>query len=54
MLRVVFLVIAIALNITFKAPCFCYILLAFMLLNIRIKALFKSFLALIISLLSFS
>jgi hypothetical protein len=50
MSRAVFLALAIALNVTSKALCSCYTLLALALLNVNIKALLKRFLVLIIRL----
>jgi hypothetical protein len=48
MSRVVFLALAMAPNIASKAPCPCYALIASVLLNVKAKALLKSFLALAI------
>jgi hypothetical protein len=53
MLKIDLVVFIKALNIVFSAFCFCQVFLALMLLNIKAKALFKSFLALIIKLLPF-
>jgi hypothetical protein len=43
-----------ALNVAFSASCFCQVFLALTLLNVKAKALLKSFLAFVIRLLSFS
>jgi hypothetical protein len=40
-----------ALNVAFNAPCFCQAFLALTLLNVKTKAPFRSFLALVIRLL---
>jgi hypothetical protein len=47
-LRVDLIVFAKALNVAFSVPCFCQAFLALTLLNIRAKALLRSFLALVI------
>jgi hypothetical protein len=53
-LKINLIVFTKALNIAFNAPCFCQAFLALTLLNIKVKALFKSFLAFVIKLLLFS
>jgi hypothetical protein len=53
-LRVNLIVFTKALNVVFSASCFCQAFLVLMLLNIRAKTPFKSFLALVIKLLPFS
>jgi hypothetical protein len=50
-LKINLIVFAKALNVAFSAPCFCQAFLALTLLNIKAKALLRSFLALIIRLL---
>ena len=50
-LKIVSVALAIILNIILKEPCFYYVLLAFMLLNISANTLLRSFLAFIIRLL---
>jgi hypothetical protein len=52
-LKMNLIVFAKALNVAFSAPCFCQAFLALTLLNVRAKTLLKSFLALVIRLLSF-
>jgi hypothetical protein len=54
MLRVDLVVFTKALNIAFSAPCSCQAFLALTLLNVKAKALLRSFLALVIKLLSLS
>jgi hypothetical protein len=54
MLKVNSIVFVKALNVAFSAPCFCQAFLVLTLLNIRAKALLKSFLALVIRSLLFS
>jgi hypothetical protein len=54
MLKINLIVFAEALNVAFNAPCFCQAFLALTLLNIRAKALFKSFLAFVTKLLPLS
>jgi hypothetical protein len=46
--KVNLIVFAKASNVAFSAPCFCQAFLALILLNIKAKALLRSFLALII------
>jgi hypothetical protein len=53
-LKVDLIVFAEALNVASSALCFCQVFLALTLLNIKAKTLLKSFLALVIRLLSFS
>jgi hypothetical protein len=54
MLKINLVVFTKALNVTFSALCFYQAFLALTLLNIKAKALFKSFLAFIIKSLLFS
>jgi hypothetical protein len=54
MLRVDLVVFAKALNVAFNASCFCQAFLALTLLNVKAKAPLRSFLALMIRLLSFN
>jgi hypothetical protein len=54
MLRMNSVVFAEALNVAFNAPCSCQAFLALILLNVRAKALLRSFLALMIKLLLLS
>jgi hypothetical protein len=53
-LRIDLIVFAKALNMAFSAPCSCQVFLALTLLNVRAKALLKSFLAFVIRLLPLS
>jgi hypothetical protein len=53
-LKVDSVVFAKALNVAFSASCSCQAFLALTLLNVRAKALLRSFLALVIRLLPFS
>jgi hypothetical protein len=52
-LKIDLVVFAKALNVAFSAPCSCQAFLALTLLNIKAKALLKSFLAFVIRLLPF-